>query len=129
MRSIVEGPQPTDRLHADCSTEIRIEHPDGSGPVSRTAYVWRAVPYRVLDYDVMLPSNHKGFCESRDEEEQPPAQPVDIGGHHFATINHLEEFNWLLDGREHDDISNGGHCQLCFDLSMLREIIYPLYPP
>ncbi|RMJ11045.1 hypothetical protein BHE90_010064 [Fusarium euwallaceae] len=123
-RSIPEG------LRTNCSTKIKIRHPsDPSEEACRTAYVWSTDPDRELDYDMRLPSDHRRFCESRDEEELPPAQPVDIGGHHFGTINHPEDFNMLLDDQQHVDISNGGHCQLCLDLAMLKGGIYPVYPP
>lgn len=66
-RSIVEGPQPTDRLRTDYTTQVTIRHPSSSDPNEAshmTADVWTPVPHRQLPYDVRLPSNQREtFCK------------------------------------------------------------------
>ncbi|KAL2689929.1 hypothetical protein Neosp_003994 [[Neocosmospora] mangrovei] len=72
-RSIVEGPQPTDMLRTDYTTQVMIRHPSSGDPNEAshvTADVWTPVPPRQMGYDVRLPSNLRAtFCESRDEDQ------------------------------------------------------------
>ncbi|KAJ4310616.1 hypothetical protein N0V84_010887 [Fusarium piperis] len=108
----------SNRLRCDYKTEVKIGHPGGNprDERERPAEVWTPDSSGLLSWDIRIPSNLRDrYSITTDYANGPPV----------ATINGPEDFYWLLEGRQHNDISNGEHCQLCLDLSMLDAIIYP----